>query len=89
MNYFIDLLSLTLASVGVITGGITLNPIVLGVLTTSGVLLKAYAEMKNYKGKIDFIKFGFTTYEKIFTNLRLAMRGDELNYNNLFLKLKY
>ena len=37
-----NLLSLTLASVGVITGGITLNPIALGVLTTAGILIKSY-----------------------------------------------
>ena len=63
-------MSLTLASVGVLTGRITLNPIVLGEITASGVLLKAYAEMKNYKEKIDLIKFGLTTSEKILTNLR-------------------
>ena len=41
-----DLLSLTLASVGVITGGITLNPIVLGVLSTAEILLKSCMEAK-------------------------------------------
>ena len=60
----VNLLSLTLASVDVITDGIFLNPIVLGVLTTSGILLKSYMEAKNYKGKMDLIKFGVTTYEK-------------------------
>ena len=34
INLLVNLLSLTLASVGVITGGITLNTIVLGVLKT-------------------------------------------------------
>ena len=66
----VNLLSLTLASVGVITGGITLNPIVLGVLTIAGILLKSYMEAKNYKGKMDLIKFGVTTYEKILINLK-------------------
>ena len=44
-----NLLSLTLASVGVITGGVTLNPIVLGVFTTAGIFIKSYMEAKNYK----------------------------------------
>ena len=35
-----------LANVGVITGGITLNPIVLGTLTTAGILLKSDHEFK-------------------------------------------
>ena len=79
-----NLLSLTLASVGVITGGITLNLIVLGVLTTAGILLKSYTEAKNYKGKLDTIKFGVTTYEKILINLRSALRGGEFDHKKFF-----
>ena len=40
-----DISSVLLASVGIITGGITLNPIVLG--TTAGILLKTYHELRN------------------------------------------
>ena len=65
---------------GVITGGVTLNPILLGVLTTFGILLKSYMEMKSYKGKLDLVKFGFTTYEKVLSNLREAMRGGEFDH---------
>ena len=84
-----NLLSLILASVGVITGGITLNQIVLGVLTTAGILLKSCMESKNYKGKMDLIKFGITTYEKILINLRAALRGGEFDHKkNLFHKFK-
>ena len=79
-----NLLSLTLASVGVITGGITVNRIVLGVLTTAGILLKSYMEAKNYKGKLDTIKFGVTTYEKILINLRSALRGGEFDHKKFF-----
>ena len=39
INYTVNTLSVFLASVGVITGGITLNPIILGTLTTAGILL--------------------------------------------------
>ena len=38
INYAVNILSILLASTGVITGGITLNPIVLSVLTTAGTL---------------------------------------------------
>ena len=47
INYAVNIASVLLASVGVITGGITLNPIVLGTLTTAGILLKSYHEFKN------------------------------------------
>ena len=88
INYFMNISSVLLASVGVITGGITLNPIILGVLTTAGILLKSYHEMKNYKGKLDMVKFGFTTYEKVLTNLRTAMRGCEFDYQKFISEMK-
>ena len=37
-------------------------------------------KMKNYKGKLDPGKFGFTTYEKVFINLREAMRGRSFDH---------
>ena len=89
LNYFINLISILLASVGVITGGITLNSIVLSALTTSRILFKSYAEMKSYKGKTDLIKFGSTTCEKVLTNLRSALRGEEFDYKNSLLKYNF
>ena len=38
INYAVNILSILLASTGVITGGITLNPAVLSVLITAGTL---------------------------------------------------
>ena len=69
-----NIASVLFASVGVITGGITLNPIVLGTLTTAGKLLKSCHEFKNINSKTDLLKFSFTSYEKVLTNLREAMR---------------
>ena len=51
VNYTVNTASVLLASVGVVTGGIKLNPIVLGTLTTAGILLKSYHEFKNIKSK--------------------------------------
>lgn len=44
INYAVNIASVLLASVGVIAGSITLNPTVLGTLTTAGILLKSYHE---------------------------------------------
>ena len=62
----------------------------MGVLTTSGILLKAYAEIikKKNKEKLDLIKFGFTTYEKVLTNLQSAMRGGEFDYKKFISEMK-
>ena len=83
-----NLLSLALASVGVITSRITLNPIVLGVLTTAGILIKSYMEAKSYKGKMDLTKLGITTYEKVLINFRSALRGDEFDHKKIISEIK-
>ena len=77
MYYAVSILSVLLASTGVITGGITLNPIVLSVLTTAGILLRNYHEFKNIKGKTDLLKSSVTSYENVLTNLTGAMRGGD------------
>ena len=70
--YAVNILSVLLASTGVISGGITLKPTVLSVLTTAGILLKSYHEFKNKKDETDLLKLSATSY---LTNLREAMRG--------------
>ena len=62
--------SVLLATVGVIPGCITSNPIVLGTLTTAGILLKSYHGFKNIKSKTDLLKFTVTSNEKVLNNLR-------------------
>ena len=72
--------SVLLVVIGTVVGGVTLNPIPLGIISGSGLLLKTYSEAKNYKRKIEMCKFTYTTYEKVLTDLRSFMRG--LKYNN-------
>ena len=67
--------STLLVVTGTVVGGVTLNPIVLGTISGSGLLLKTYSEIKNYKRKIEMSKFAYTSYEKVLTDLRSFMRG--------------
>ena len=69
--------SALLVVTGTVVGGVTLNPIVLGTISGSGLLLKTYSEIKNYKRKIEMCKFAYTSYEKVLTDLRSFMRGLE------------
>ena len=66
-----------LVVIGTIAGGITLNPIILGVINGAGVLVSSVSKMKNYKKKIEMTQIAFTTYEKVLVELRSALRGDE------------
>ena len=45
-----------LVIIGTISGGLTLNPIVLGVINGFGILLTNFGKMKNYKKKIEMLK---------------------------------
>ena len=63
--------SVVLIVTGTVVGGVTLNPIPLGIISGSGVLLKTYSEAKNYKRKIEMCKFAYTSYEKVLTHYGL------------------
>ena len=75
-----NIVAALLVVIGTITGAVTLNPVILGTISGSGLLLKTYSEAKNFKGKIEMCKFAYTSYEKVLTELRSFMRGQE--YNN-------
>ena len=68
-----------LETVGTVAGGITLNPVVLGVVNSAGVVVAGIGKKKNYKRKIEMSRIAFTTYEKVLVELRSAVRGDSFN----------
>ena len=65
-----------------------MNPIVLGVISGVGLIMKTAMEMKNLKSKIEMAKFAFTTYEKTLSNLRFALREEILIKLNFCLQWK-
>ena len=74
--------------IGTISGGLTMNPIILGVINGFGVVLTNVGKMKNYKKKIEMTKITFTTYEKVLVELRSALRGDEFDKDSFIDKMK-
>ena len=74
--------------IGTISGGLTMNPIILGVINGAGILLTNFRKMKNYKKKIKMTKIAFTTYEKVLVGLRSALRGDEFDKDLFIDKMK-
>ena len=61
----LNLISVTLVTTGTIVGGVTMNPVILGVISGAGVILKTTMEMKNLQKKIENSKVAFTSYEKL------------------------
>ena len=79
---------ITLVAIGTITGGITLNPVVLGVVNGAGLIVTGIGKKKNYKRKIEMTKIAFTNYEKVLVELRSALRGDEWNKEEFVDRMK-
>ena len=77
-----------LVVIGTITGGITLNPIILGVINGAGVVVASLAKKKNYKKKIEMSQIAFTTYDKVLVELRSALSGDSFNKEELIDRMK-
>ena len=77
-----------LVIIGTIAGGITLNPIIMGVINGAGVLVSSLSKLKNYKKKTEMSQIAFTTYEKVLVELRSALRGDDFNKQEFIDRMK-
>ena len=77
LDNFFTISGICLVAIGTISGGITLNPVVLGVVNGAGVIIAGVGKKNNYKRKIEMSRIAFTTYEKVLIELRSALRGDE------------
>ena len=80
-------LSLTILSAGsfisgAAAGGITLNPIILGVLTSVGVISKVLSNFKKYDKKEESTRYASTTYKKVLDELRMYLRDGKTLYNH-------
>ena len=90
-KFFDNIFSITglfLVSIGTISGGITLNPIILGVVNGAGVIISGIGNKKNYKRKIEMTRIAFTTYEKVLIELRSVLRGDEWDKQKFIDRMK-
>ena len=73
----LQLTSITLTVVGTITGSITMNPIVAGVVVGSGVIVQGFLAKSNIIQRVAQCRLAYTTYEKILVQLKSFLRGME------------
>ena len=88
INLTLNLISATLVTTGTIVGGVTMYPVILGVISGAGVILKTAMEMKNLQKKIENAKIAFTSYAKVLSDLRNFLRGEEWHKEEYLQKLK-
>ena len=77
-----------LVAIGTISGGITLNPVVLGVVNGAGLIVAGIGKKNNYKRKIEMTRIAFNNYEKVLVELRSALRGDDFNKEEFVDRMK-
>ena len=87
INLAINLTSVTLITAGTIAGAVTLNPVILGVITGAGLLLKTASEIKQVANKISMFEIGLSTYEKTLVDLRSFLRGKEYSHEDFITKM--
>ena len=83
LKLFLELSSIGLTTTGAIIGGVTLNPIILGSLSGSGIMIQTYLTKSDLNKRVDRCKFAFTSYEKVLVQLKNFLRGlpyDECNF---------
>ena len=88
LDNFFSISSMTLVAAGTITGGLTLNPVILGIINGAGIILAGVAKKNNYSRKIEMTRIAFTTYEKVLVELRSALRGDDWNKDEFIDRMK-
>ena len=88
LDNFFSISSLSLIAVGTITGGLTLNPIIIGVINGTGLIVGGITKKKDFKKKIESRKLPYTTYEKVLIELKSALRGDDWNKQEFIDRIK-
>ena len=88
LDNFFTISGICLVVIGTISGGITLNPVILGVINGAGLIVAGVGKKHNYKRKIEMTRIAFTTYEKVLVELRASLRGDEWDKQDFVNRMK-
>ena len=88
VNLFLTMGSTGIVALGVIMGGITMNPVILGVVSGIGLGLKTLQEIKDPAKKLEKCKAAFTTYEKVLAALRNYLRGFKFDEQSFLEEMK-
>lgn len=88
LDNFFSISSMTLVAIGTITGGLTLNPVILGIINGAGIIIAGIGKKNNYSRKIEMSQIAFNTYEKVLVELRSALRGDDWNKEDFIDRMK-
>ena len=80
--------ALLMVAAGMIAGSIFENTIVVSCLATWGTVLKGWNDFKKFPIKVARCQFAYTTYAKIFTELRSYARGVPFDEDSFLVKMQ-
>ena len=75
-------------SIGVIAGGITLNPIILGTISGLGIIAHTVIAHHNVSNRASQCKYAYITYEKVLSLIKSHLRGVPYNEHALLTELR-
>ena len=80
--------SSVLVASGVVAGTATMNPVVVGVISGCGLILKTIQEARNRSKKIEKARFAFTHYEQALSSLKFALRGGHFDRRKFLIEME-
>ena len=84
----LEMSSIFLTVSGIVSGSVTLNPVILATISGSGILIQGYLTKSDINKRVNMCRFAYTSYQKILAQLKSYLRGIEYNENELLSDLK-
>ena len=88
LKLFLNMATIALTSIGVIAGATTLNPIILGSISGTGILVQGYVTKSNIASNVSKCKYAYTSYEKMLSLIKSHLRGVPYDESTLLTELR-
>ena len=82
------MVTILLTSIGVIAGGATMNPIILGCITGTGVLVQSYMTKSGMNGRVSRCKYAYVSYKMLLSLIKSHLRGAPYDKQALLTELR-
>ena len=84
----LDVGAMLTTTVGVVAGGITMNPIVLGCIGGAGILAQSYLAKSDINNRVNRFEHAYITYEKVLSLIKSHLRGLPYDESSLLTELR-
>ena len=84
----LDAAAMLTTTIGVVAGGITMNPIVLGCIGGAGILAQSYMAKSDINNRAIRCKHAYVTYERVLSLIKNHLRGLPYDESSLLTELR-